>query len=599
MANFINSVEIADPELEMLKLNKESGYNYRHRREEQWNENYMLYRNVVKVNRLTQRQSVTLPLMKQTIITKLKDLDDMPIIYLESLDNDKDEEILINDYWEYTIGTQCNNMEIKDVIDKKQEMLFGRTFDQMQIEDGKVRIRITDPMDIIIDRFTDPSDIDTARSLVHTHIFRPLSALSNNEDYNKEAVKKLQEYYATQQGIIKSEDNLNSMTSRNKKLRDLGVPDIESPVLGETYVEISLHFVYREKDEYVNDEGKTIKVENQFMMYVECDNMAILMKKPLDVVIGKTKDDYWQTHLPYNSWAEDSENQDFWSDGTGDVVRPSAKILNVWFSQLVENRTMRSFGMNYFDSTIEGFTAPTIEPEPWGWVGVPGNPNEVFKKVDIPDLSESLDEMEFVLTINDRATGATATQQGVPTERQITLGEVKLALSEAKETNKGISKFYTVAWMKRAEKFLKFIEAAPDKLDSITVNKKGRNSSDIWSRDISPSDWKWKNGYRVKIWSQDQKDNDDIQQLQKLTTVRAMIPGNSKLEEIIQRKALEFADLKPDEINDIIRIEDEKRAAMQNSPLLQGGAGMQQNGLPPRSPQPALPPPAPVPQPVA
>lgn len=562
MAQSDTGVELKSPELQMLSLNKQSGYNYRERRQEDWHENYLLYRDKVKVNRLTQRQSVNLPLMKQTIRTLLKDVDDMPLIYFENLDNDKQAEIFQNEYWQWTIGSECNSMEVKDIIDKRQEMLMGRTFDQMQIADGKILITIEDPEDMLVDRYTDPADLDTARFLIHTHIFRPLSSLSNNKDYDQAAVRKLQDFYASQQGILKAADNARSLTEKNRKMADMGVTDIDSPVLGETYVELSMHFVFREKDSWTNDEGKKVEVKDQYMMYVEADDQEILMKKPLDVVIGKTKDDYWQTHLNYNSWADDVERQDFWSDGVGDVVRVPNKVINIWFSQLVENRTLRSFGMNYYDSTVEGFTPPTIDPEPWGWVGVPGKPQDVFQKIDIPDLSESLDEMQFLIGMNDRATGATATQQGVPSERQITLGEVKLALTEAKERTKGMSKFYTHAWRKRAEKFLKLIEAAPDKLDAVKIYKEGRNSSDIYEAEISPADWMTKSGYKVKIWSQEDKANQDIQQLQKLTALRAIIPGNPKLEEIIQRKSLEFADLKPEEINDIVTIEREKRDAM-------------------------------------
>ena len=75
-----------------------------------------------------------------------------------------------------------------------------------------------------------------------------------------------------------------------------------------------------------------------------------------------------------------------------------------------------------------------------------------------------------------------------------------------------------------------------------------------------------KSGYSVKVWSQDEKKSKDTQQLEKISAVSRMIPGNAKLTEILQRKALEFADLNPDEINDIIRLENEKRDAMANMP---------------------------------
>lgn len=566
----IDEIIVENPELTMLKQNKEGGYNYQKRRHEPWRENYLLYRGTVKPNRITQRQSVTLPLMKQTIKTILKDLDDMPLIEFENLDNDKQAQIFQNEYWKWTLDQ--NSAEIKDLVDKRQEMIYGRTFDQWQIADGKILWTIEDPEDMLVDRYCDPTDLDTARFLIHTHIFKPLSTLVGNPLYDQDAVKRLQTFYASKMGLIKQASNIESMNKKNEKLAEMGVPDTESPVLGECYVELSMHFVYRENEK---DKDGDVHPE-QLWLYVEADNMEILSKQPLEEVIGVTEDHYWQTHFPYNSWADDVERQDFWSDSLADIVRPSNKILNVWYSQLVENRTLRSFGMNYFDSTIEGFSPPSIEPEPWGWVGVPGKPSEVFQKVDIPDLTESLDEMQFIINMNDRATGATATQQGVQTERKVTLGEVQLALNEAKERTKGISKFYTHAWKKRAEKFLKLIEANPDKIDAVKLYIKGRNTNDVHMRELSPTDWITKSGYAVKIWSQSERDSLNTSQLEKISAVAKMIPGNNKLTETLQRKALEFAGLNPNEIDDIIREEAEKRTAMVNNSMLGQPMPMQQ-----------------------
>ena len=43
-----------------------------------------------------------------------------------------------------------NKMEIQDVIDKKQVMLFGRSFGQWQVIDGKVVWTVQDPEDILV-----------------------------------------------------------------------------------------------------------------------------------------------------------------------------------------------------------------------------------------------------------------------------------------------------------------------------------------------------------------------------------------------------------------------------------------------------------------
>jgi hypothetical protein len=561
-----------DPELEMLRLNKSSGYNYRQRRQEDWLENYTLYRDKVTYNRLTQRQSVNLPLMKLACLTNLKDIDDIPMIYFENLDNDKQAEVFQNEAWR-VVGEE-NDFELQDIVDKKQEWLYGRTFDQWQIVDGKIKMTVQDPEDILIDRFCDPYNIHSSRFLIHTHIFVPLASLANNPDYDQARVRELQVYYASEQGIVKATDNLKMLTEKNRKLEEMGVPDVSSPVLGETYVELSLHFVYREKEE-----GK----EEQLWLYVECDDMQILMKKPLEEVIGETEDHFWRNHFPYNSWAGDLEKQDFWSDGRGDIVRTPNKVLNSWFSQLVENRTLRNFGMHYYDTTVEGFAPQTFSPIPWGWYGVPGKPEDVLKKVDIPDLSESLDEMSFLIEIVERATGATATQQGVQTERQITLGEVQLALSQAQEKSKSYSKFYNRVWQERGVMFTKLVEAAHDKIDAFKIYKKGRNTDEIFSREISPKDWMTKAGSRVRVWSQDEKNNQDVTALEKMNAVKVNMPDNPKVDEIYKRKLTEWAGFTPDEVNEVMDYEKQKRE------LLMTGQSPMGMGLPtPPVGQPAI-----------
>ena len=560
-------IELKDLELQMLINNKEVGFNYRERRSEDWKENYELYRDKVTINRLTQRQSVNLPLMKTTLRTLLKDIDDMPVVVFENLDNDKQAQVFQNEYWKYTL--ELNNAEIQDVVDKKQDFFFGRSFDSWQIIDGKIRFNIEDPEDMLVDRYMNPHDIDSSRFLIHTHIFKPLSVIASNPDYNKKAIEDLKMWFESTLGLIKAKDNEDQLAQKNKKMADLGVSDIENPILGETYVELTLHFVYHKEKE---DE------KEELYLYVEAENQVILMKKKLEEVIGVTKENYWRTHFPYNTWGDDIDKQDFWTDGIADIVRTTNKVLNAWFSQLVENRTLRNFGMQFYDSSLkaEGFVPNTFNPVPFGWYPVPGKPSEVLQRVDIPDLSESLDEMAYITEMIEKATGATATQQGVQTERQVTLGEVQLAQGEAKARTQGMSKFYTNVWKQRAFKFLMMIEAASDKLDAVKIYKKGRNTDNVFEREISPKDLKTNAGYRVKVWSQDEKKANDTDSLTKLNAVFINMMDNPKLVEIYKRKLLEFADLTPDEITEIMDFEKQKLAMPLPSLPGQVQQGMQQ-----------------------
>lgn len=559
-----NAVE-KNLELQMLLNNKQTGFNYQQPRHEDWRENYQLYRDKVTINRLTQRQSVNIPLMKTTLRTLMKDIDDMPVIQFENLDNDKQAELFQNEYWQETL--RCNNGEIQDIVDKKQDFFFGRTFDSWQIENGKIVFDIEDPRDILVDRFMNPYDIDSSRFLIHTHIFKPLSSLKRNPDFNQEEVAKLEEFFASELGIVKAKDNENSLQEKNKLLNDIGVTDTEDPVLGETYVELTYHFVFR-AGEKIN--GK--EVEEQIFVYVEAEEQTILMKKPQEEIIGTTQDHYWRNHYRYNTWGDDVDNQYFWTDGISDIVRPNNKVLNAWYSQLVENRTLRNFGMHYYDSSIkeDGFAPATFNPVPFGWYPIPlngKNMNDVMQKVDIPDLSESLDEMQYVTDMVEKATGSVPAAQGVNPPAGTPLGTTQIVASEAKARTKGMSKFYTDCWKKRAEKFLKLIEAAPEKLDAVKIYKEGKNTTDIYQREIAPKDWMTKSGYRVKIWSQDEKDANDTNALNKINNAVAFMPDNPKLKEVQQRKLLEFAGLKPEEVSAIMEYEDQKNQMIANGQL--------------------------------
>lgn len=579
----------------MLRNNREEGYNYKYRRTIDWTETYELYRDRVITNRLTQRQSVNLPIMKGQVKTLLKDIDDMPVIYFENLDNDKQAELFKNEYWKWTV--KVNKMELQDIVDKRQILLFGRSFDQWQIVDGMVKMTVQDPADILVSRYVNPFDLHSSRYLIHLNIFVPLTSLKKNSDYDQTEVAELEKFFSEKRGIVKAEDNQQQLVEKNKKMRDLGVPDVDDPVLGETYVELSLHFVYRD-NEYEEDrdekgqvkldaKGNPIKHEipTQIFLYVLAENMRTLMKKPLEKVIGETKDHWWRNHYPYCSWADDLERQDFWSDSVGDIIRTPNKILNSWFSQLVENRTLRNFGMHYYNSNIEGFNPQTMQPVPWGWYGIPvpanGNLSSMFQKVDVPDLSDSLQEMNFLITIMEKATGASAGQQGVPSEKRITLGEFQATLTEAKERVKGMSKFYTPVWEERGMMFVKLLEAAPEKLNAVKIYKKGRNTDNLYEREVSPKDWQTPLGYRVKVWSQDEKDLNDINTLQKQNAVKQAMPNNRKVSEIYQRKLLEWANYTPDEINEIMQIEEEQRKAIMDQIEMQKQAGLGATGSTP------------------
>lgn len=557
-------VKIESPEMNLLRYNKQDAYAYRFRRYQDWTETYELYRDKVLTNRLTQRQSVNIPLMKQTVAVILKDVDDMPVLHFQNLDNDPQAEIFLNEYWKY-IGEE-NQMVLQDIVDKKQVILFGRSFDQWQILNGKIKMTVQDTNDIMVSRYTDPHNIHSSRYLIHLHIFAPLSSLGENTDYDADAVKRLQEYYISTPGLKKAADNQRFYVQRQQKMADIGVLDAISPLAGETVVELALHFIYHKEPG---------DAEEQIYLYVEADNLEILMKKPLEEVIGQTSDHFWRNHYPYVSWTSDIERQDFYSDGAGDVVRTPNKILNSWISQIIENRTLRNFSMKYFNSSMEGFNPQTYTPGPFQWYPLPVPDGmkiqDVIQDVEVPDISSAFNEMDYIQKMSDTASGASPLQQGVPLPGRVQFAQAKMVLDQSLQRVKSMSKFYTQAWKDRGLIFMKLIEAGGDRLDAVRVSKEGRvNSSKVYTRVIGPSDWQSKLGYSCKVWSQDEKDAQDTKDIQKLQIAVQSMPGNPKLTEIYQRKVLESTSLNPEDIMAIMEAQVQQNMAMMQQGIMPG-----------------------------
>lgn len=561
--------------LEKLRINKEGAFIYRRRRQPDWIDNYTLYRDKVQLNRLTQRQSVNIPLIKSAIKTLLKDIDDAPMLYFSDLENDDQQEVFYNEYW--AANSVENELVIQDIIDKRQVLLYGRSFKFMNIIDGKFYWEVVAPEDVLVDRYVNPADIDSARFVIREHIYKPLSSLRTNPKLDPEAVSRLGNYMGTEMGLIKAQENQLDWTLKQAAAASMGVTDAYSPTLGETYVELN-EFYIKEFN------SKTKKDEITYIITAE--DMEVLYAAPLNECVGPTSDDFWTSHYPCTTWGDETERADFWSDGVADALRTLNKVLNAWFSQLVENRTLRNFGMNYFNSSLteEGFTPQTFEPVPWGWYPIPagegGKIGDQIMHVDVPDLSDTLEHMNFVMNIAQQVSAATTTQQGLTQDEgpQITLGEVQLALKNAQDRVKAMKVYYNASWEDFGLKYTKMIEAASDTMDDVAIYKKGRLTKKIYAKKISPSQWYQRMAPKVEVRMREDVQAQTADSLQKLQYSKTLMPANKALDSIIKKKSLDFANLNASEQEEVMKEDEQQMQQLAiNPPLGQPGQiGQQQ-----------------------
>ena len=135
----------------MLKLKRErdTAREHQERKHKTWDENYELYRNKVRTNRLTQRQTVNLPLMKETIKTILSKIDDPPQIDWKEKSSDEMKELIFQEIWNTQFRDQ--KLEWLDILDKKNVLLYGISTKFLNPTDETVDISVLDVFDVVFD----------------------------------------------------------------------------------------------------------------------------------------------------------------------------------------------------------------------------------------------------------------------------------------------------------------------------------------------------------------------------------------------------------------------------------------------------------------
>lgn len=541
---------ILDPLMEKLKDEKQVARKFQERRHNDWDENYELYRNKVRINRLTQRQAVNVPIMKETIKTLLSKIDDPPNIEFKELSGDEQKEIYTQTMWDDVFENQ--NLEAIDIQDKKTVLLYGRAFKKLNYnsKDG-FSVQALDIYDVVVDPMVDPLDIETARYVIHQNIFRSLKDILADKRYTEKGKNELKTYLSEEEGVIISGENEKAYKEKQERLIAMGADesDFDTFGAGAVIVNLSEHHTYKwVKDKFVR------------WVYTYADDHTLLLDQSLEKAIGID-------FLPLTTWGDDVETQDFWSDAPGDLVRTPNKVLNIWFSQMIENRTLRNFNMHWYDSTIKGYSPQTYEPGQGIMLPAPGDPYKTIKPVEVSGLEDTVPQMDWLIKLIERGTSSTAQEKGVSEKKQITLGEVETLLGQSMERTLSMAKFYRRSWKELAEKWYKIMDANTG-MDDKTTFYKTSSKGKIWPKDIRGRDWKSDKGYRVEAHSSSEQEAEKGKGIQRMMFVKQQFPDNPVLAEIMQKRVLELLDLTPEELRNVNEFEKRKIEMMQNQPLI-------------------------------
>jgi len=516
---------------------KDSSIKFKERRFQQWNESYSLYRDKINTNRLTQRQPINIPVIRETIQTWLSNIDEPPKLKFETRDKsnkDKDSEIVMNELYSYHFDKL--KLDILDNAEKKIVGLQGRGFKKIGISGGEVFIDLIDPYDIEIDPRVNPLDIETATFIKVTHIYRSLREILANPKYKADAKKDLKQFLDTKSGILRAATDDQSYLLRKERLENLGVSNFDDYQAQDTLVEINESY-----DLVWNEESR------RFVRHIRVIAMdsILLLDMPLKEAIGISE-------VPIVTWASDPDAVDFWSDGIADSVRTINKVINMYFSQDLESRTYRNFGMYFFNTMNGTFQPRAFDPKPFGMFGVPGNPAEIVKQLEIPALNDTNNQISFLKDLVQSSVAQTALERGVKESGEQTLGQVQLSLQSSKGRNSVVSKNYRKAWKELGILYYKLLKN--NKTGVVTLFKKSSDGN-YQSKDVFTGDFLTPQGYEVKVEVESEASAADDFDLKKIQYIKNSFATNPVALMIAKRKELELMEWTTEDINAIMALE--------------------------------------------
>lgn len=532
--------------MERLIDEKKAALELQKRKHDDWDDNYLLYRNKVKTNRLTQRQAVNIPLMKETVKTLLSRIDDPPEIEWKELGGDEQKELFFQEIW--NDFSKTNKLELIDILDKKNVLLYGFSVKKLNIDETGVLPDVLDIYDTTFDPLMKPYDLESARFIVHQNIFKNVRAILADERYTSKGKEELKIWVDSTPGIVQSQLNKEQWEVKQERLKSMGLDHKDFPLFagGDRIVNLTEHYtkIWNQK---------TKDFEKRVVVYA--DDKIELMNETLESLIGV---DFW----PFVVWSEDPETNDIYPDSVADLVRTPNKVLNVWFSQLIENRTLKNFQMHWF-LPGQNYTPQTYTPGPGMMLPAPPGDdiNKVIKPVEISGLDDTLLAINALVQIVERGSGATAIEKGEPEKGQQTLGEVQILVGKANERTIGMAKFYRMAWYEFAKKWSALMDAnAPKMIKLFKVSRSGK----AYQKSVMKSDWKSADGYEPIVSSTSEQETENLKGIQKFQFVLSQFPNNLALRKIAQKRELEMLDLTPEELKQVEEAEDQLQTQQAN-----------------------------------
>lgn len=541
-----------DQKIMMHVRDKRAMQDFKQRRFEHWNENYALFRDKVETNRLTQRQKINIPMIKEALKSWIANIDEAPEMTFKSLLKGaeyRDKDIQLTELWNKFFDDEY--LAIKDQAEKKIVGLQGVGFKEIGWSRQKnfPYCDVKDPYDILLEKGCDPFDLQRHRTIKVINIFKPLQEVLDTELYDQTARDNLRRHFEGGAGLIRADATDESYEMKENRMREMGAQNDIS--LDATIKKVELNVSY----DMVWDKA-TQKYVRYYRVYAA--DVVCLIDKPMTEAFGFS-------FVPLVWWNVDPDINDPWTDGYADNMRPLNKVTNVYFSQDLENRAIRNFGMYFYNNMGGKFVPQSVDPRPFGMYGVPGNPREIMMQMDIQTLNDNIEQINYLKNMAQSSTAQTPTERGQASGAQ-TLGEVTMLKESSNAINYVDTKHYRKSWTDLAKMFIEILDVK--QTAPINLYKEG-NDGEFYEKKVNRQDWaigaegESSKKYKCIPVFKKEREQEDNFQIQKSQYVMNSFQNNPVALKIAKRKQLESLGWSAEDVEEAMRYEDQAMGAAQ------------------------------------
>ncbi len=211
--------------------------------------------------------------------------------------------------------------------------------------------------------------------------------------------------------------------------------------------------------------------------------------------------------------------------------------------------------------------------------------HDILSHIEVPELPERLNEMNFIKEMVQSATASTAPVEGDGQEGTQTLGEIQMLLKQATDRIEASSPFYKQYWLDIGEKFAAIVNANSQLLADTKLYKKSP-SGKFWEKNLKAKEMKSAKGYKCKVSSKADNEADSLKTINKLQTAAMQFPGNVPFQMIYQKRLIDWVGLSPEEEKEVLDFQEHMPPPMLGAPGAPPGPPGAPQQIPGRTPQP-------------